>query len=136
MALGFNTAMEPPALAPADAGKRVAGEFGRSFASERPAHVNQVGQFGGQALSEVRRPQGKANMTKDQEPSAEATARKLAKARVFRGSAAIGASAVIAILIATGIARPWPNQEMAYLAAAAFGVWGLIDLIRGLFGGS
>jgi hypothetical protein len=73
-------------------------------------------------------------MNNSQDSGDKAAARKIARTRFIRGVVAIGASAVVATLIATGVARPWPNLETAYFAAAAVAVWGLIDIVRGLLG--
>ena len=49
--------------------------------------------------------------------------------RINLGVVAILVSATIAILIATGMARPYPDLKFAYLICAAVGVFGLIQLI-------
>ena len=49
--------------------------------------------------------------------------------RVRFGAVAVLASATIAILIATGVAEPYPNLRFAYFLCVAVGVFGLIQLI-------
>ncbi|UTW66332.1 hypothetical protein KFE94_17030 [bacterium SCSIO 12643] len=49
----------------------------------------------------------------------------------LRGIWAVTASVVIAALIKSGIAQPYPNEMFAYLTCIGVGVWGLIDFIRG-----
>jgi len=39
---------------------------------------------------------------------------------------------IIAILIKTGVAQAYPNEAFAYLACVGIGVWGMIDIIRGV----
>ena len=85
--------------------------------------------------SGVRRCSSHTNiMDNSQNAGDEATARRIARTRIVRGTVAIVASAVVATLIATGVAKPWPNLDIAYFAAAAVAVWGLIDIVRGLAG--
>ena len=54
--------------------------------------------------------------------------------RVLFGIVALLASAAIAILIATGLAEPYPNLRFAYLLCVAVGVVGLIQLIVAVAG--
>lgn len=49
----------------------------------------------------------------------------------LRGILGITISVIIASLIKTGVAQPYPSEMVAYLACVGVGVWGLIDFIRG-----
>jgi len=55
------------------------------------------------------------------------------KKHLTRGIIAIIASVLIVLLIKNGIGKPYPNLKFAYIASAATAVWGLFELIRGLF---
>ena len=55
-----------------------------------------------------------------------------ANVRITRGVIAIVAAVIVWVLIRASIAEPWPNLRWAYVAAAAVGVWGVFDLVRGL----
>ncbi|MEM1010962.1 MAG: hypothetical protein AAGI46_01935 [Planctomycetota bacterium] len=48
--------------------------------------------------------------------------------RRTRGLIALGASGVVAALIHSGIAAPYPDLATAYLICAAVSLWGVIDL--------
>jgi len=54
--------------------------------------------------------------------------------RLRFGIVAILASSTIATLIATGLARPHPSLEFAYLICVAVGIFGLIQLILAIAG--
>lgn len=49
--------------------------------------------------------------------------------RLIFGIVAPLISATVAILIATGVAKPYPNLMIAYLICVAIGVFGLIQFI-------
>lgn len=52
--------------------------------------------------------------------------------RVVYGLLAPAVSATIALLIANGVAEPYPNLRLAYLICVAVGVSGLVQLIIGI----
>ena len=73
-------------------------------------------------------------MPEQSEPQGSGNASDMAKKRLIRGAIAIVASAVIALLIRTGIAEPHPDLIWAYICCVAVGLWGLIEIIRGALG--